>query len=90
VTIYFFQVISASCQSPTFVNYKTRECTELQFLGLILISCGAKTYWWKPSISTYFVQISSGYPLISRSSMTTQGNQMFPVYVRECRLSCAR
>ena len=70
-------MISASCQSPTLVN-NTRECTELQFLRLILISRGAKTYRWKQSISTYFVQISSGYPSIYRSSLTAQGKQNVP------------
>ena len=54
------------------------ECTELQFLRLILILCVAKTYQWKSSISTYFVQISSGYPSIYRSSMTAQGKQNVP------------
>ena len=43
-----------------------------------LISRGAKTYRWKPSISTYFVQISSGYPSIYSSSLTAQGKQNVP------------
>ena len=43
-----------------------------------MISRGAKTYRWKQSISTYFVQISSGYPSIYRSSLTAQGKQNVP------------
>jgi len=35
----------------------------------------SKTSRWKTSISTYFVLISSGHPLIYRSSMMAQGKQ---------------
>ena len=50
----------------------------VQCFGLTLISRSVKTFRYKTPLSTYLVEIFSGYPTIYRSSMTVQAKQNVP------------